>query len=238
VIRSRLLASSAGLGHAHSTRDDGAVGPLRLPGAAAARAALVRAAGGDPESLAVPEQVHGARVGTADRGGVVHPATDALVTDAAGVPLFAQGADCPLVALADADARVAAVVHSGWRGTVQRIAAVAVASMTELGAAPGRIDAAVFPGIGPCCFEVGDDVVREFDAAFGAASRSWFAPGVAQDKRLLDLDAAIVATLSESGVRRDRVDVVAGCTMCGGAFFSHRASRGGPERHGLCVVLR
>jgi len=213
------------------------VGPLRLDGATAARAALVRAAGGDPESLVVPEQVHGARVARAERGGVVHPATDALVTPAAGLPLFVQGADCPLVALVDADARVGAVAHSGWRGTVQRIVAATVASMTQLGASPGRIDAAVFPGIGACCFEVGTDVDAAFAATFGDASRTWFAAGAAAGKYLLDLDAAIVATLAESGLRRDRVDVIPGCTMCGGAFFSHRASRGGPERHGLCVVL-
>jgi YfiH family protein len=238
VIESRLLAAVRGFGHAHSTRADGAVGPLRLEGAGAARAALVRAAGGDPEALVLPEQVHGARVAAADRRGVIHPEADALVTGAAGVPLLVQGADCPLVALVDADARVAAAVHSGWRGTVQRIGAAAVAAMRERGARPARIDAAVFPGIGPCCFEVGEDVAARFDAAFGAASRDWFAPGARDGKRLLDLREAIVATLVGEGVPRERVDVVPGCTMCGGAFFSHRASRGGPERHGLCVTLR
>jgi YfiH family protein len=237
VIRCAALAASRSLGHAHSTRSDGPVGPSRLPGAIEGRAALVRAAGGDPAAACVPEQVHGARVAVAASGGSVFPATDALVTAARGVPLFAQGADCPLALLFDGTARVVGVAHSGWRGTVARIAAATVDAMRGLGASADRIEAAVFPGISPCCFEVGTDVVRAFDDAFGAESRAWFAPHAAADKRLLDLASAITATLEASGVPRGRVHVVAGCTACGGDFYSHRASRGGPERHGLAAVL-
>jgi polyphenol oxidase len=237
LIRSASLASSAGLGHAHSDRRDGAVGNLRLPNAPANRAALVRAAGGDPDALCVPAQVHGAAVAIAHCGGLALPATDALATATPRVPLLVQGADCPLLALFDADARVVAVAHSGWRGTVARIGAATLDVMRSLGASPERTSVAVFPGIGPCCFEVGLDVVAAFASTFGAASRAWFAPGVREDKRLLDVRAAIVATLVDAGVRPERIDVVPGCTACGGALFSHRASRGGPERHGLCALL-
>src|SRR5207244_1514500 len=108
------------------------------------------AAGADPGALVVPEQVHGGRVAFVERGGQTIPGTDGLVTATPGVALLVQGADCPLVALCDADARVAAVVHSGWRGSVARIAAEAVSAMHEAGAAANRIVAAVFPGIGPC----------------------------------------------------------------------------------------
>jgi YfiH family protein len=237
VIRCAALAASRTLGHAHSTRRDGPVGPIRLAGAAAGRAALVRAAGGDPDAVCVPEQVHGARVAVASSGGAAFPATDALVTAVRGVPLFAQGADCPLVLLVDETAGVLGVAHSGWRGTVARIAASAVDAMRGLGASAGRIDAAVFPGIGPCCFEVGLDVAASFDGAFGAASRGWFAAGRAADKRMLALAPAIASALTDVGVPRGRVHVVDGCTACGEEFFSHRASRGGPERHGLAAVL-
>jgi len=241
VIRCAALAASRTLGHAHSTRRDGPVGPIRLDGAAAGRAALVRAAGGDPGAVCVPEQVHGARVAVASAGGAAFPATDALVTAVRGVPLFAQGADCPLVLLVDETAGVLGVAHSGWRGTVARIAASAVDAMRGLGASADRIDAAVFPGIGPCCFEVGLDVAAAFDAAFdgaiGAAPRAWFAAGRAADKRMLDLVSAITSTLTDVGVPHGRVHVVAGCTACGDDFYSHRASRGAPERHGLAAVL-
>ncbi len=237
MIRSALLATMRGLGHAHSAKRDGAVGPLRLPAAAAARAALVRAAGGDPDAIAVPEQVHGARVAVAADGGGTFPATDALVASARGVTLFAQGADCPLVLLYDEDARVVGVAHSGWRGTVGRVVASTMDAMRGLGARPDRFAAAAFPGIGPCCFEVGLDVVAAFDDAFGAESASWFARGAVSDKRMLDLGAAVTATLAATGVPRARIEIVLGCTACGGEFFSHRASRGGPERHGLAATL-
>jgi len=236
VIRCAALAASRALGHAHSTRGDGPVGPLRLVGAAANRASLVRAAGGDPDAVCVPEQVHAARVATAEPGATIS-ATDALVTAARGVPLFAQGADCPLVLLFDESARVVGVAHSGWRGTVARIASATVDAMRGFGASADRVEAAVFPGIGPCCFEVGLDVVAAFDGAFGAASRGWFAVGRAEGKRMLDLASAITSTLTDVGVPRGRVHVVAGCTACGADFYSHRASRGAPERHGLAAVL-
>jgi copper oxidase (laccase) domain-containing protein len=54
---------------------------------------------------------------------------------------------------------------------------------------------------------------------------------------MLDLAAPITSSLVASGVRRARIDVVRGCTACGGEFFSHRASRGAPERHGLAATL-
>lgn len=237
MIGSALIRSARGAGHAHSTRADGPVGPLRLAGAAEGRAALVRAAGGDPGALAVPEQVHGARVAVAERAASVHAATDALVTATPGVPLFVQGADCPLVALWDESARVGGVVHSGWRGTVARVAGASVAAMCELGASPARLVAAVFPGIGPCCFEVGPEVRAEFEGTFGAASRRWFAPGLRDDRQMCDVRAAVVETLLGCGLVRSRIDVVAGCTACGGVLYSHRASRGAPERHGLCLVV-
>lgn len=238
MIGSALVRAARGAGHAHSTRDDGPVGPLRLIGAAEGRAALVRAAGGDPSALAVPEQVHGARVAVAEHAASMHAGTDALVTATRGVPLFVQGADCPLVALYDERARVGGVVHSGWRGTVARVGAAAIAAMRELGASPERLVAAVFPGIGPCCFEVGPEVRDEFARAFGPASSRWFAPGVRDDRLMCDVRAAIVETLLSSGVRAERIDFVPGCTACGGVFYSHRASRGAPERHGLCLVVR
>jgi purine-nucleoside/S-methyl-5'-thioadenosine phosphorylase / adenosine deaminase len=236
VIRSALLAAT-GLPHAHSTRQDGAVGRPTVPGAAQARAALVRAAGGEIEGVCVAEQVHGARVAVVASSGLSLASTDAIVTRTPAVPLLVQGADCPLLAFHDPVAGVAAVAHSGWRGTVARIAAATIAAMGEQGASRERIRVAVFPGIAPCCFEVGPEVEDAFVTSFGTSARGWFVPGAQGDRRLFDLRAPILATLDEAGVLRDRVDAVPGCTACDGRFFSHRASRGGPERHGLCVTL-
>ncbi len=237
MIRSALLDAVPGLGHAMSERGDGAIGPPRLEGAAAARAALVRAAGGQPSSLVVPAQVHGAVVrvvGDAHPGGAGE--CDALATTARGVPLLVQGADCPLLVIADTRGAAVAVVHSGWRGTVARISAHAVSTLDGLGATRADLAASVFPGIGPCCYEIGGEVRDAVREALGPASDAWLEP-CGDAKWRLDLRAVIVGSLLDAGLQRDRIDVVPGCTACDGRFFSHRRSGGAPERHGV-VALR
>lgn len=236
MIRSARASRIAGVLHVHSERGDGAVGGVDA--AAEARAACVRALGGDPGALVSSGQVHGSRVAVAHAAdaGTRLAAADGLATATRCVPLLVQGADCPLVLLAAPGA--AAVIHSGWRGTAARIAAEGVRVLGTLGAAPAEIAAAVFPGIGPCCFEVGPDVRDALSRSLGAGAGAWFAPGRAgTDRLLLDLTAAIRATLEASGVSAAAIEVVPGCTACDARFFSHRASRGAPERHGLFAML-
>lgn len=240
MIRSAVAAQASRLVHAHSDRSDGPVGNSTVPRHAENRAALVRGVRGDPASLVVPHQVHGARVaavGARDAGTTI-PSADALATADAGVPLLVQGADCPLALVADASGGAVCVLHSGWRGTVARIGAAAVERVASFGARRRDLVAAVFPGIGACCFEIGPDVVGAFRATFGPRADDWLRPGAAgTDRSRLDLAAAIEWTLLDAGVERTRIDVVGGCTACDGRFYSHRGSRGGPERHGLVAVL-
>ena len=93
------------------------------------------------------------------------------MTDRAGVPLMVYYADCMPVLLCDPVRRVCAAVHSGWRGTVLRIAAEAVRRMGErYGSAPGDILAAIGPSAGPPRYEVSEEVAAQFEAAFGAGS--------------------------------------------------------------------
>lgn len=236
MIRSERLARVDGVRHLHTDRSDGPVGGPTLPGVAGVRDRLRHAVGAC--ALAVPQQVHGAAV-RAVQGDhdLVAPATDALVTAAEGVALLVQGADCPLVGFADPRSGVVGAVHSGWRGTVLRVADRAIGAAAALGARPRDLVAAVFPGIGPCCFEVGPEVHAAFREEFGPDSDRWFAPGAhGTDREQLDLRAAIVATLIGSGVAPGAIDVVPGCTACDGRLWSHRASRGGPERHGLVIA--
>ena len=101
---------------------------------------------------------------------------------------------------------------------------------------------AVFPGIGPCCFVVGSEVTDAFEREFGPRASAWSVSGDADsehgdDRRLLDLSSALRATFLDAGLAADAVDVVPGCTACGTRFWSHRASAGRPERHGLVAYL-
>lgn len=245
MIQSRLLLGLAGVRHAMTDRAFGPVGPKGAPGVQEARARLAAEVSGDGASLVVPEQVHSdtVRVVTsADRGRGHAPgigaisATDALVTKSAGLALLVQGADCPLVALADPEARVVGVVHSGWRGTSTQIAAAAVRAAVAEGASAPQIRAAVFPGLGACCFEIGPEVVSAMTRPFGTRVARWL-KRTRLDRSRFDLSGAIRYTLIAAGLRPEHVDVVPGCTMCGGNLWSHRGSGGGPERHGLAVSL-
>jgi len=201
----------------------------------------VHALGGDPARLVNGHQVHGATVAVVGRGDGCReaiPATDGLVTVDRGTTLMVQGADCPLVLLVDPSAAVLGVAHSGWRGTVAGIGGRTVAMMAQLGARPDRIEAAVFPGIAACCFEIGPEVVTAFEQAFGPRALQWRKrPAGDTDRAFLDLPAAIHAALVDAGLAAAAIDLVPGCTACDGRLWSHRASGGAPERHGLFAVL-
>jgi hypothetical protein len=177
-------------------------------------------------AIALGRQVHGTDIqrwdappaaGLADAT-VARPAVDGHVTGLRGVGLLVQVADCLPVALAAAD-RVA-MVHCGWRGLADGIAATAVAELrspvgdASAGESDGPPRAVVGPGIGRCCFEVGPEVAAEFADVDGAAAG-----------RMLDLRAVAEARLRAAGV--ERVEHVDLCTHCrDDLFFSHRRDGG------------
>jgi len=102
------------------------------------------------------------------------PQGDALFTRERGILLCVQTADCVPVLLADTKIRAVAAIHSGWRGTLRHVAAKALGRMQmEFGTQPKDVVAALGPAIGRCCYEVGAEVAREFEAQFSSA-REWF----------------------------------------------------------------
>jgi YfiH family protein len=147
--------------------------------------------------LAQGRQVHGTRV-VVDADALQE--ADGQVTTARDVAAIVLAADCLPVALAGPQA--VGVVHAGWRGLA--------AGVVEAGvAATGAVAAAIGPGIGPCCYEVGDDV----RAVFGTSAPT------------LDLKAAALTRLEAAGVRE--VHDCGLCTACDAErFFSHRRDRG------------
>jgi hypothetical protein len=102
------------------------------------------------------------------------PQGDALITREPDILLVVQTADCIPILLVDPKRRAIAAIHSGWRGTVRRIAAKALGRMQmEFGTKPEDVIAALGPGIGQSCYEVGTEVAAEFQAQFPNA-RDWF----------------------------------------------------------------
>jgi YfiH family protein len=176
--------------------------------------------GADPALLTMNRQIHSSTVHRAQAGRRGVPG-DGLWSDEPGVPMLKLTADCVPIALArlDGERPALALLHAGWRGLLDGIVASGVRA---LGA--GRLTAAVGPAIGPCCYDVDEDVAKPFRAAFGA--------DVVADRRL-DLWGSTERALRAAGVEAvERLDL---CTACNpDLFFSHR--RTGLPRGGQGVM--
>lgn len=149
---------------------------------------------------------------------------DALATRQPGVAVGILVADCFPILLADPDSGAVAAVHSGWRGTANRILRKTVERLrAAFGSRPARLLAAVGPGIRSCCFEVGIEVVSSFKESFAGAD---LASPLANrpDKYLLDLPRALQIQGAEAGLHPDRMFDLGVCTRCNPReFFSYRA---------------
>ena len=157
--------------------------------------------------LLLLRQVHGATVVEAPWEGT--PEADASVSLAPGLLIGIQTADCLPVLLVDAERRHVAAAHAGWRGTAAGVVRRAVRALVARGSRPEDLVAALGPGIGACCYEVGEEL-RE---AFGADGAAFFRPGP-HGRPHLDVRAANVRQLLEVGLRPEAIHHRADCTRC------------------------
>ena len=190
------------------------------------------------EDLVSPNQRHTAhahQVGRAERGRVI-PETDTLFTNETNVPLLLRYADCTPILLYDPLQHAFAVVHSGWRGTVAGAIPAAVYALRQaFGSRPKDLIAGIGPSIGPCCYEVGDDVVDAVRSAFDQPEL--LLPRKGDGCRHFDLWAANRRWLAESGVQR--VEMAEICTAChNDEFFSYRGGAGRTGHFGALMMLR
>jgi YfiH family protein len=151
--------------------------------------------------------VHGTTVVPAPWEGT--PEGDAAVAVAPGWLLGIKTADCLPVLLVDPERRLVAAAHAGWRGTAAGVAARAAEALAALGSRPEALMAALGPGIGPCCYEVG----AELREAFGPGGAAFFRPGP-RGRLHLDVRAANVHQLVEVGLRPEAIHHVDDCTRC------------------------
>lgn len=192
------------------------------------RRRLADAAGVDPERTRMAWQQHGAKVRRATpegilRPGTIHDACDGWWSDEPGQGMMLVTADCLPVAIArDGDRPALAVLHVGWRGLLDGIIANGAAALGD-----GPLAAAIGPGIGPCCYEVGSDVAEPFAARFGM--------DVLVDGRL-DLWRSTELALRQAGI--DEIERTDLCTYCHPElFFSHRRDRGITGRQGVIAAV-
>jgi YfiH family protein len=181
------------------------------------RRRLCAALGADHERLALNKQVHAATVNRAEAGRREREG-DGLWTDEPGLPMLKLTADCLPIALARVKGRPAlALLHAGRRGLLEGILEAGVSALG------GELAAVIGPGIGPCCYEVGDDIAADYRARFGEQ---------ALQGRNLDLWAVGERVLQDAGVESvERVDL---CTVCNPErFFSHRRDGAVTGRQGV-----
>lgn len=165
-----------------------------------------------------------------------HPDTDGLITDIPGIVLVIFGADCVPIFFVDPVHKAVGLSHSGWRGTVNRMAAVTIRAMHDnFGTDPSDL----ICGIGPCicmdCYEVGEDVadiyMKEFPGCLLSAGDTrgdhTFLMPKNDDKYLLDLRAANRSVMLNAGVSAKNIELPGICTCCNPDYlFSHRATNG------------
>jgi len=182
--------------------------------------------------VAALRQVHSARTLVVESVNGFAGEGDALISATPGQYLSIRTADCVPVLIAAPDRRVIAAAHAGWRGTAARILRRTVELLVrEWDVDPRQIVAAIGPGIGPCCYEVGAEVAALFEESVRRPSTG--------GKVFLDLIEANRRELLETGVRPGQIDVANLCTRCCCAeFFSYRAQPGETGRMRNVIGIR
>jgi YfiH family protein len=177
-----------------------------------------------PDSVSNLKQIHSNVVLLADQPGLIGEG-DALVTNRPGLAVSIRTADCYPILLADARNRAVAAVHAGWRGTAAQIVIRTLEKMRfEFGTRPTDVFAAIGPGIGGCCYEVGEDVSRQF----GFAERTH-----------LDLISENRKQLEQAGVSPQNIQALDVCTFCDAErFFSYRREKEKAGRMTSFIMLR
>jgi len=221
--------------------------PHRPERLAQARDVVARRTGTDATAWHLMRQVHGAAVATVDErtpAGAELRDVDVLVTRLTDRPLVVLSADCvPLVAAGEVAIGVA---HAGWRGLQADAPGALVGALRALGERPERLRIALGAAIGPCCYEVGPEVVAAIAAVDAAAGATTTRTGSTS----VDLRAATRTRLRQLGVT-DVVDVpcvtpalaaadgadpaMASCTACGTGWFSHRRDPASGRQAALVV---
>jgi polyphenol oxidase len=168
--------------------------------------ARVRGALAPRGRLHLLKQVHGAVLHRAPWDGL--PEGDASLAQEPGHILGIETADCLPVLLVDPRRRVVAAAHAGWRGTASGVARAAVGQLIAEGSLLQDLQAALGPGIGPCCYEVGDDLRASFPGG-----DAFFTPGP-RGKPHLDVRKANHSQLVAQGLDPASIHSVDECTRC------------------------
>jgi hypothetical protein len=184
--------------------------------------------------------VHSANILTVNNGNhqQVIGQGDGLVTADPDIYLTMRFGDCTPLLFFDSARGAIGLTHAGWRGTMKNAAGATVQAMVDqLGCRPQDIIAVIGPAIGPCCYEVGPEVMTAANRAFEEAASLFHRPNGTTERAYFNMWEANRRQLAASGV--EQIIQTELCTACRtDLFFSHRAEQGRTGRFGVLMGLR
>ena len=201
----------------------------------------------DLQTVVSSHQVHGTEIAIINKAparSMPFPAAHALdgydgfITAVPNIPLLVRVADCVPVILYEPDIKALAVIHAGWKGTAGGIAAKAAGLMAQHYQCDIKnIRAGIGPSIGPCCYEVRQDVAERFRQTMPYSRFLLSEEGL--DVFSLDLQEANRLQLIAAGLAPEHIELSWLCTACNSnLFFSHRGEKGKTGRFALVAGLR
>lgn len=207
---------------------------------------VCRALGVAENSLVAANQVHETcivEVNKSDCGNGIHnqnkwASADGLYTKEKNITLVTYYADCVPLFFYAPKYEMIGLAHAGWRGTVGEIGAKMVKKWHEFHHIPyDEIEVGIGPSIGPCCFEVHDDVAHQFIKKFGKAD--FVVENKENGKYNINLWQCNVESLVKQGIKRSQITSAKTCTCCHhDIFFSHRYTQGKRGNLGAFMTLK
>ncbi|MEW6455578.1 MAG: peptidoglycan editing factor PgeF [Acidobacteriota bacterium] len=171
-------------------------------------------------------QIHSDRIFRVSHNSLNNYYADGLISDESGIFLLIKTADCLPIFLLDKDEKYFGAIHSGWKGTYKQIAKKAVFKMEkEFGITPESLIAMIGPGIGECCYEIGEELAKKFlnKNASGVKFKN--------DKFYLNLRELNKNQMIEMGVKEENIYQLDLCTKCNkDLFYSYRREKGTKAR--------
>jgi len=188
------------------------------------------------------KQVHGTNIiiidsNIKDYESISQSEADGLITNLPNVALITYHADCVPVYFIDISKKVIGLAHSGWKGTFNNITGKMIKTMRDrYNSNSEDIFIAIGPSIGPCCYEVKDDLIQLFTEKYGNFD---FLFRVDNDKAYLDLWKTIYLQILEEGIPKENIILSNTCTSCNiDKFYSYRREKGTNNRMVAVISLR
>jgi YfiH family protein len=166
-------------------------------------------------------------------------ATDAMITDVPNTCLMILVADCVPILFCDPSGGAIGVAHAGWKGTLRFVASNTVRALEDaFGCEAKDILVGIGPSVGPCCYQVGPEVVSQAEQVLGADG-CLVGTKSKGGKMRLDLWRANLNQLLQAGISEENIEISMDCTCDhSDLFFSHRHEKGQTGRFGAGIFIR